>query len=92
MEVEVRVHGRLAELLNVTHLKVDLGDDSKLGDLIRSLDKLNPRFSQVLLDSSGRLKQDYIILVNGESVEDLDRRLSNGDVVDILPPAVGGAQ
>jgi len=90
VEVEVRVYGRLVEVLNVTSIKVNMESGRTLRDLIKSLDKLNPSFSKLLIDESGGLKQGYIILVNGESVEDLGRELSEGDRVDILPPAVGG--
>jgi molybdopterin converting factor small subunit len=81
VEVEVRVYGRLAEMLNVRALR----------RVLEELNRLNAEFTKTIIGENGVVKAGYIVLVNGVSVENVDQyKVKPGDRVDVLPPAVGG--
>ncbi len=90
VDVEVRVYGRLAEILNVRTVNVRVDGEVTLREVLEELNKLNNQFTRTVINDNGVVKPGYIILVNGEPVENVDYRVKPGDRVDILPPAVGG--
>ena len=91
MEVEVRVYGRLAEMLNVRVVNVRINGETALGRVLEELNRLNAEFTKAIIGENGVVKAGYIILVNGVSVENVDQyKVKPGDRVDVLPPAVGG--
>jgi MoaD family protein len=91
VEVEVKVYGRLSEMLNIREFKINVETEITLRKLLENLNKLNEKFLETIAEENGTLKQGYILLVNGESVENLNHRVKPGDRIDILPPAVGGS-
>jgi len=91
VEVEVRVYGRLAEMLNVRVVNVRINGETALGRVLEELNRLNAEFTKAIIGENGVVKAGYIILVNGVSVENVDQyKVKPGDRVDVLPPAVGG--
>ncbi|MEN2999041.1 MAG: MoaD/ThiS family protein [Acidilobaceae archaeon] len=95
MTVTVKVLGRLTELLPERELSIPLEEGESLGELLRSLDRrTGGRLLRLLLDESGKVREEYIILLNGAPVvsELNDVKLREGDRLVIFPPASGGAE
>jgi MoaD family protein len=91
VEVEVRVYGRLAEMLNTRIVNVRVDGETTLGRVLEELNRLNAEFTKTIIGENRVVKAGYIILVNGVSVENVDQyKVKPGDRVDVLPPAVGG--
>ncbi|MCG2867068.1 MAG: MoaD family protein [Vulcanisaeta sp.] len=94
MRVQVKFLASLYDVTKVLKTEIELPDNATVMDLIRTIDKVvSPNFSSVILDDDGRLKDQYVILINGRSIDflhGLETRLSNGDEVVFLPPAGGG--
>ncbi|MCG2864184.1 MAG: MoaD family protein [Vulcanisaeta sp.] len=94
MKVQVKFLASLYDVTKVLKTEIELPDNATVMDLIRTIDKVvSPNFSSVILDDDGRLKDQYVILINGRSIDflhGLETRLSNGDEVVFLPPAGGG--
>jgi molybdopterin synthase sulfur carrier subunit len=93
MKVQVKFLASLYDVTKVLKTEIELPDNATVIDLIRTIDKaVSPNFSSVILDD-GKLKDQYVVLINGRSIDflhGLETRLNNGDEVTFLPPAGGG--
>jgi len=87
MIVAVRVYASLREKLGWSSRRLELeGSSCRLSDVIYRLDDLRR-----VMEEFGR--EHFTILLNGRNVrtlDDLDTPVSDGDLVDIFPPAAGG--
>ncbi|MGC8606191.1 MAG: MoaD/ThiS family protein [Vulcanisaeta sp.] len=94
MKVQVKFLASLYDITKVLKTEINVSDSTTIKDLIQVIDKsISPNFSKVILDDNGKLKDQYVILVNGRSIDflnGLSTKLSNGDEVVFLPPAGGG--
>ncbi|BDR91332.1 MoaD/ThiS family protein [Vulcanisaeta souniana] len=94
MKVQVKFLASLYDITKVLKTELNVPDGITVKDLIVIIDKsVSPNFSKVILDDNSKLKDQYVILVNGRSVDflnGLSTKLSNGDEVVFLPPAGGG--
>ncbi|ADN51144.1 MoaD/ThiS family protein [Vulcanisaeta distributa] len=94
MKVQVKFLASLYDITKVLKTELNIPDNATIKDLIQVIDtSVSPNFSKVILDDNGRLKDQYVILVNGRSIDflnGLSTKLSNGDEVVFLPPAGGG--
>ncbi len=95
MKVQVKFLASLYDITKVLKTELNIPDNATIKDLIQVIDTSvsPPNFSKVILDDNGRLKDQYVILVNGRSIDflnGLSTKLSNGDEVVFLPPAGGG--
>jgi len=65
-----------------------------LGELLKILiEKYGKELEKYLLEKTGnntKIAEKIIILVNGESTDDLDYKLKNNDTVSIMPFLGGG--
>lgn len=93
MKVQVKFLASLYDVTKVLKTEIELPDNATVMDLIKTIDKaVSPNFSSVILDD-GKLKDQYVVLINGRSIDflhGLETRLNNGDEVTFLPPAGGG--
>lgn len=83
------------ELLNMREITLTLPEGSTLKTAIDIIDsKFNPNFSKILLDDKGMIREgSYVILLNGSAIRENDPsniKLSDEDIIAILPTAVGG--
>jgi sulfur-carrier protein len=65
-----------------------------IGDLIEELDQQYPGMKKQLMAEEGRLHRFVNVYVNDEDARYLDRldtKVSDGDVVSLLPSVAGGA-
>jgi len=87
MRVYVVLLGRAGDLAGVTHLVLDLPENSKLADLIRALGE---RVSPVLAKRYFEGHYIYVVHVNGVAVDDPNYTLRDGDRVVLVTPEMGG--
>lgn len=93
MKVKVKLYGHLTELLPPTgEAEIELEENANLKKLLETLDKTSgTRILTRLLDSEGRLKGEYIILINGAPpLRELEEPLNNGALIIVLPQVGGG--
>ncbi|MCD6341636.1 MAG: MoaD/ThiS family protein [Thaumarchaeota archaeon] len=93
MRVKVKFFAMLRELLGRGEEEYELEEGASIRDLLFDhVPKRHGEISSLWLERMERLLKrngGYILIVNGHRV-DLDRKLSNGDVVAVLPPVGGG--
>ncbi|WP_054857598.1 MoaD/ThiS family protein [Vulcanisaeta sp. JCM 16159] len=94
MKVQVKFLASLYDITKVLKTELNIPDNATVKDLIQFIDNsVSPNFSKIILDDDGKLKDQYVILVNGRSIDflnGLSTKLSNGDEIVFLPPAGGG--
>jgi len=94
LQVKVRYFAYLRQLTNeVKEEEISLPDDATIRDLLNVLvEKYGEKLEKVLFESSQRktLSENIIVLINGQSVNDLGTKLKNGDIVSIMPFLSGG--
>ena len=97
MQVQVRFFTTLREITGRREQTVEFRDDENA--TVKSLlNKLAKRYGKSFVDyicdqKTGEVKSFLQFLVNGRSTsksEGLDSKLSNGDVLAIIPPVGGG--
>lgn len=87
MAIRVTLTGRLAEILDK---EVSLSSPSTVREAIKELADMKEEGKPFLLDENGEVRDNIIILLNEENIEDLDRQLREGDELFILLPVAGG--
>lgn len=94
MEVEVRYYALLRELAGKRSEKVILPEGSSVRDLIELLVKrYGEGFERYIYDGEKRLRGYLSYMVNGVNINSLDgleTRLRDGDILSLLPPVGGG--
>ncbi|MGC8543913.1 MAG: MoaD/ThiS family protein [Vulcanisaeta sp.] len=94
MKVQVKFLASLYDITKVLKTEIEVPDNTTVKDLIQIIDKsISPNFSRVILNDDGKLKDQYVILINGRSIDflnGLSTKLTSGDEVVFLPPAGGG--
>jgi len=93
MNVELRCFGPVREAVGAKTAVRELPEGSTVGDLLASLVDEAPELGGQLTDEAGEVSQSINVTVEGRNVRQLDGAatpLSDGDVVRIAPPVVGG--
>ncbi len=94
MKIQVKFLASLYDITKVLKTEIEVPDNTTVKDLIQIIDKtISPNFSRVILNDDGKLKDQYVILINGRSIDflnGLSTKLTSGDEVVFLPPAGGG--
>ncbi|MFB6470724.1 MAG: MoaD/ThiS family protein [Vulcanisaeta sp. AZ3] len=94
MRIRVKFFGDLYELIGTFRVELEVPKGLTIRDLINLVSHtFNPKFSEAILDGDGRLRGEYVVLINGKSIEflrGLDTELSDDEEVVFLPPAEGG--
>ena len=92
MKVTVKTFADFRELLG-TESVVSVPAGATVRGLLHILGKRNAAFLPKVLENDGRLRPYINILDNGrnvQSLDDLDTRLAEDDVIAIFPPLAGG--
>jgi len=88
--VKVKLYATLKEMIGKDTVFVEA---KTVGEAIDNLIKLHPELSNVIIGEDGKLKDDYIYLVNGRNIVFLQKKdtpLKEGDKLTIFPPVGGG--
>ncbi len=88
-KVKVRLFHELRA--SVGESEIELEADT-LNDVVKSLIKKNGAVKDLLFDSQGQLRAYIQFYVNNsvQNPPDLSRKLNDGDLVLLVPPAAGG--
>jgi molybdopterin synthase sulfur carrier subunit len=92
MNVTVKAFADIRELLG-PELVVSIPEGETVRRLLQILDKKYAGLLPRILEHGGQLRPYVSILENGrniQSLNDLDTRLAEGDVIAIFPPLAGG--
>jgi molybdopterin synthase sulfur carrier subunit len=92
MNVELRCFGPVREAVGAKTAERELPDGATVGDLLSDLVEEAPELEGTLLDA-GEVAESINVTVEGRNVRQLEgaaTTLSDGDVVRIAPPVVGG--
>ncbi len=89
MKIQVKFLTLLYEMTKTLRTEIELPDGATLLDLIRKIDDvIYPGFSKVILDCNNKIKDKFLVLINGRSPDFLNgvnTKLSDGDEVTFLP-------
>jgi len=93
--VVVKVFGNLKAIFGTSELEIDVCyEDKTVNSVLNVLMKqFGESLRRELLDSTGKIKAVYSILVNGRNIalmSGLNTRLEENDTVSILPLVEGG--
>jgi MoaD family protein len=88
-KVKVRLFHELRNQFGQSEIELEA---TTLGDLVQSLIRRQEAVKDLLFDSHGKLRGYTLFYVNNAvlSPPDLSRKLNDGDLVLLVPPAVGG--
>ena len=88
-KIKVRLFHELRNELGKSELELEA---TTLNDVVQSLISLQKGVEDVLFDSHGALRRYTLFYVNQTVVDppDLSRKLNDGDLVLLVPPAAGG--
>jgi len=94
VNVSVRFLSRIQELLGTKRLEIAV-EEGNITSLLKTLcDNLGEPFVNVIYDPmTSELKNDISIMVNGRNIvtiEGVETKLRDGDVVVLLTPVAGG--
>lgn len=89
MKIEVKFLTLVYELTRKLRVEIELPNNATLLNLIRKIDEeVYPGFSKVILDCKNNVREKYLVLINGRSIDFLNgvnTRLADGDEVTFLP-------
>jgi molybdopterin synthase sulfur carrier subunit len=91
----VKLFGPFIELIGEQLIRLKMGEESKVMDVIDEVDlRSNGKLRDTLIESAtGSIRPIYKVLLNGRDIDfvnALNTRLSEGDTVSIIPPSAGG--
>ncbi|KQC15701.1 MAG: ubiquitin-like small modifier protein 1 [Methanothrix sp.] len=92
MIIRLKAYARFRDLLD-REMEVDLPEGSTVFDLMKKLASRSVDLDNQIFDSSGRVREDVNIMVNGRHSESLngpDTALAAGDEVALFSAVVGG--
>ena len=87
MEVVIRIHPDLKHQIGTEEIKVRISDSETLDTLMMKISRRHPRLVEFVLDpTTGELRQDYSILLNGRRMRDIHTKLKHKDEISVAPP------
>jgi len=89
--VKVRLFHELRSRLGQSEVELEA---NTLKDLVESLIKRNSALKELFFDSRGEIRGYTLFYVNNvvQNPPDLSRKLNDGDLVLLVPPAAGGRE
>jgi len=74
-------------------VELDIEDGSSLSTVLTKLFALHPQLETEFLDDEGAIREHVSMFIAGKEVygtDGLGTKLSNSDIIDIIPPVEGG--
>ena len=94
MKIQVRFIATLRHLLGVKSVDLEIPCPMKLIDILNLLaEKYGEKFRKSVFDEGGKVKEEFLILVNDAEISvlnGLNTEISDGDTVTLLPTIHGG--
>ncbi len=91
VSVKVMFFARFREKFNCRETTLDFNGSLK-GFFAALSDRFSPELVNNLVDSSDRIRDDLIVMINGRNIKDIKEgiKFKDGDKVAIFPPVGGG--
>ncbi|HOV81193.1 MAG TPA: MoaD/ThiS family protein [Methanothrix sp.] len=73
--------------------ELDVRDGATVGEALQALAESLPRFKEEAFEQSGAIRDYVLLMVNRKRIDplqDLSRRLQDGDELAVFPPVAGG--
>lgn len=94
MKIEIKFFTSLREITSKKVEKLELQENTTIDELIILLsNKFGKKFKDYIFNKKGNIQDFLSFLINGKNIntlQGLDTKLQEGDVVAILPPVGGG--
>jgi len=94
VRIRVKFFGDLYEIVGAFRVELETPTGLTVRELVDLISRtFNPKFAEAVLDNDGKLRGEYVVLINGKAIEWLDglfTKLNDNDEVVFLPPAEGG--
>ena len=89
MKIQVRFIATLRHLLGVKSVDLEIPRSMKLLEVLNMLaEKNGEKFRKAVFDENGKVKSEFLILVNDAEISvlnGLNTEISDGDVITLLP-------
>jgi molybdopterin synthase sulfur carrier subunit len=94
MELVLKLQGDVREKAGTDTIKLPITENETVDTLLIRLSKRYPSVTEAILDpTTGELRPDFNILLNGRRIQQLrgiHTKLKDRDEISILPPEAGG--
>nr|MDO8081623.1 ubiquitin-like small modifier protein 1 [Candidatus Freyarchaeota archaeon] len=94
MKFKIKVFATIREITKTKEIELESDNKITVLDAIKLMtDRYGEKLANYLLEKNGKPKSVFLLMLNGVSVkelEGLETPLKDGDVLAVLPPAVGG--
>lgn len=74
-------------------VSLDIEDGSSLSTVLTKLFALHPKLEKEFLTDDGAIREHVSMFIAGKEVygtDGLETKLSNNDIIDVIPPVEGG--
>jgi MoaD family protein len=96
MKFKIKVFAAIREIMKTKEIELESGNSITVRGAIRlMIDRYGEKLAEYLLKENGEPKPAFLLMVNGVSIKELkglETPLKEGDVLAVLPPAVGGTR
>ena len=92
MRIALKVFGTLRKYFDSHTQQLDVKEGAKISDIYSMLENQTTGIAEELFNE-GKVKPQFIVLVNGRRIDLLDgteTALAEGDEISIFPPVAGG--
>lgn len=94
VNLEIRYYAVIREITSKREEKIVLQKPATIGEIIRKIDeKYGGKIGKIILNEKGELKSNYIILLNGVNIKNMDglqTKIEKNSEIAIFPPFSGG--
>jgi MoaD family protein len=87
MEAFIRLHPSFKKEIGTDLVRVQIEDNETVDTLLMKISRRYPRLVEIMLDpTTGGLREDYNILLNGRRIRGIHTKLKHKDEISVLPP------
>jgi molybdopterin converting factor small subunit len=87
MEAFIRLHPSFKSEIGTDLIRVPIEDDETVDTLLMKISRRYPRLVEIMLDpTTGELREDYSILLNGRRIRGIHTKLKHKDEISVHPP------